>query len=57
MIAILFILYIIIKLAIAAYEDAELRNMARRKGYNVYASSTGVKRVKDNKPDIRKNKW
>ena len=57
MIAILFILYIIIKLTITTYEDAELRNMARRNGYNVYASSTGVRHVSDNKPDIRKNKW
>ena len=57
MVTILVILFIIIKLAIAAYEDAELRNMARRKGYNVYASSTGVRRVNDNKPDFRRNKW
>ena len=57
MVTILVILFIIIKLTITAYEDAELRNMARRNGYNVYASRTGVRRVSDNKPDIRKNKW
>lgn len=48
--AVIGIIYIIVRLAKEASDDAWLREQARKDGLDFYASSTGLKDIKTNKP-------